>query len=405
LCYGGNKKDMYKVITDEKDIKAYQDIFVEIFQVDTAKYKDRKIGFPGGSEKCDIQWSSNFKFWSANNKLTEGGNRYRNWFGFTNPKNNDNLSVDVEISISICGSKTAGKFVRDENTIFITHNGDIRKNRRSIRDIFLTHCKNSRNWKIINVDGDELIIIAELPSEKTKYIDSQSKVSAFIRDAYRIKNNANEKIDDNDKHQSKSIQKGVIPVPKKALKETKKYKPNPDNVKSDKILKLVSNIRRLINKINENRDKKREHPIFIDKYLSPLWTDIEEPCISEDKNGFIVFILNLYKLIFETTRVKAKKFKNEGKYYYDFLLPDKFLEKGTETREFIDIVGSLRHGYAHKAPEYKVTIRKMSYPDILEKLLEDSNKKEEDYSVMQIELLKRFENAMKKLLEIVKNES
>jgi len=207
VLWGIKKKDMYTVIKDEKDIRAYQDIFLEIFQVDTDKYEDKEIGFPGGSEKCDIQWSSNFKFWSANNKLTVGGNRYRNWFGFTNPENNDNLSVDVEISISIYGSKTAGKFVRDENKIFITHNGDIRKNRKSIRDIFLIHCKNSHNWKIIHVDGEELVIIAELPSDKTKYIDFQSKINAFINEAYRIKEITKE---DGDNNKQQNVQRKSI---------------------------------------------------------------------------------------------------------------------------------------------------------------------------------------------------
>jgi len=166
---------------------------------------------------------------------------------------------------------------------------------------------------------------------------------------------------------------------------------------------LVSHIRSLINKINEYREKHRKHPIFIDNKLSPLWTDIEEPCTSEDKKGFVFFILNLYKLIYEATRIKTKRSKKEERHFYTFLLPDKFLEKGTETREFIDIVGSLRHGYAHKPPEYKIPIKTMTYADILEKLLGDSNK-EEDYSIMQIELLKRFEEAMKKLLDIVKND-
>ena len=189
----------------------------------------------------------------------------------------------------------------------------------------------------------------------------------------------------------------------KTSRTKKTYKPNPDNIQSDKVLKLVSHIRSLINKINEYRENNGKHPIFIDNKLSPLWTDIEEPCTSEDKKEFVYFILNLYKLIYEATRTKTKRSKKEERNFYTFLLPDKFLEKGTETREFIDIVGSLRHGYAHKSPEYKVPIKKMTYADILEKLLRNKNK-EENYSIMQIELLKRFEEAMKKLLEIVKNE-
>jgi len=188
------------------------------------------------------------------------------------------------------------------------------------------------------------------------------------------------------------------PPKAKTSKSKNTYNPNSDNV-----LKLVSNIRLLINEINEYRGKNRKHPIFIDNNSLPLWTKIEKPCTSENNDRFIVFTLNLYILIYETTRVETKNNRKKEKYFYDFLLPDKFLEKGTETREFINIVGSLRHKYAHKAPEYGVPIKTMLYADILKKLLGDSNK-EEDYSIMQIELLKRFENAMKKLLEIVKND-
>ncbi|MCL2208962.1 MAG: hypothetical protein FWB89_02245 [Treponema sp.] len=53
------------------------------------------------------------------------------------------------------------------------------------------------------------------------------------------------------------------------------------------------------------------------------------------------------------------------------MLPKEFLKNGTFTKHFMDIVGILRHKYAHKELEYNVPINKISYPEILQKLLKN----------------------------------
>ena len=116
------------------------------------------------------------------------------------------------------------------------------------------------------------------------------------------------------------------------------------------------------------------------------------------------FILNLYIIIYETTR--EKNFNRKPP--YDYKLPDKFLINGTPTKDFLDIVGTLRHHYAHLEPEYKdkVSINKKPYGDVLKKLLEsrDEPKSRGDFQRLQIEVLKLFEKAMESLLEMLKDD-
>jgi hypothetical protein len=81
--------------------------------------------------------------------------------------------------------------------------------------------------------------------------------------------------------------------------------------------------------------------------------------------------LQLYILIYETTR-KEKHKKNNGKPFYIYYLPDEFIKNGTSTKHFMDIVSALRHKYAHSEkpePGYKVPIKKIKYPDVLQELL------------------------------------
>lgn len=385
---------MYKIITDKDEILEWQTRFEKIIKYNTKKYTDKNITYKNKREedrekKYEVFWSSDFYFWSTSFPYENDNKeiiRYKNWFGTTEPTNNNNLPLVFEISISSCYNggnvKTAGRFVKDNKKIFVAHNGNIKKG----KEIFWEHFEN---FKKIDVENEPHIIICELSNNDDKI--NQEKIKNFIEEMRMIK----------DPSKGKSVNSPPAPntiIPRPKVK-TQKLTGNPNS--NNEILQLVSNIRRLINKINKYRRKNRKHPIFIDKNLSQLWTDIEEPCTSEDEKGFVFFTLKLYILIYEYTRIENKKGE---KHFYNFFLPDKFLEKGTKTREFINIVGSLRHSYAHRDPEYKVPIKTMSYPDILEKLLGDSNKNE-DYSIMQIELLKRFEKSMKTLLEIVKNES
>ena len=152
-----------------------------------------------------------------------------------------------------------------------------------------------------------------------------------------------------------------------------------------------------INEICENNDKK---PIFADSKTLKLWRAIEKPCTSEEI--FINFTLKLYILIYETTREKNQEYtKNNGKPFYEFYLPFEFIKDGTPTKHFMEVVGTLRHKFAHREPEYNnIIIKKMKYKDVLKEIFENKTpRSSEDYQKLQIEVLKKLNN----VLEILQN--
>ena len=358
---------MYSVIKEEKRIKKCQDIFEKMFQVGTNKYKGKKIGFRGGSKICNVYWSSKLEFWSTSTIRTNGGNRYLNWFGFTNPENNNNLSVDAEISISINGNRTAGKFVTDKKNIFIAHNGDFRKNGKRIKDIFMNYYKNNHK-NISTVGGEDLVIIAELPSNEQNISEFQNKICAFIKEAEKIKNQKS--------------------VPQKTYSNT--------NNESSKM--IAQRIKKIILKINRTRELNNKREIFDQAALFELWDDIENPCKSD--KSFKDFSKNLYKLIREKTRYENPNKKNKDDPKYNFLLPKKFVKINQTTKHFWAIVNTLRHDDIHDEIGNIVDL----YEEFLGKNKKSGPESQEDYLKLHIEVLKLFENSMKILLAMVQDD-
>ena len=131
-----------------------------------------------------------------------------------------------------------------------------------------------------------------------------------------------------------------------------------------------------------------------------IWKDIKTTCTSDDK--FKDFSTSLYKLIYETTK-DIDPNDNKEKSMQRF--PEKFRRNNSD---FISIVDIMRHirGKAHIQSQLKTPKWKITYPDALQMLLGD--KKEpvsvDDFTKLQIEILKLFEKAMQSLHQIVMNE-
>jgi hypothetical protein len=168
-----------------------------------------------------------------------------------------------------------------------------------------------------------------------------------------------------------------------------------ENFLSDKPYEIVHRAMDKIIEINQNCKNHKRDLIFKQK-VHELSRIIEKPCASKEQ--FINFTLNLYIMIYETTREKKSNY-TKGKPFYDYKLPDEFLKNGTTTRYFMDIVGTLRHHYAHLEPEYKIQINKIPYEDVLFKLLGNRNepKSKENFQKLQVEILKMFDETMEKL--------
>jgi hypothetical protein len=162
----------------------------------------------------------------------------------------------------------------------------------------------------------------------------------------------------------------------------------------------------LINKNCANYGKER---IFENvPEILELWYDIRTQCKST--SDFSQFITSLYMLFFETTKDKDPygALDNKGYPKYNKRLPEKFTNLNTSTYRFMDIIGILRHvkGKAHLGSKLKIPPWKTSYPDALQELSGNKFEPEtpRDFQNLQIEVLKRFKNAMEILHQMVKDE-
>ena len=174
----------------------------------------------------------------------------------------------------------------------------------------------------------------------------------------------------------------------------------------ERVEEITNRIHQLIIEINKNSKNNQGQENFSD--LFEEWLEIKKECKS--KNDFKNFIINLYKIIYEKTRENIKNYNGKS-ISYNYRLPKSFTEIGTENRNFFDIVGTLRHEYAHsdprfREPKYSVKFRELQYPEILEMFLGNRNEHSSvnEFQRLQIKLLMRFEDVMEILSKIIKNE-
>jgi len=194
------------------------------------------------------------------------------------------------------------------------------------------------------------------------------------------------------KEPQNEIKKINAKIMKLKLKEKPLTYGNNEIVSSNMI---TQSIRDIILSINENCKLHKKKDIFDQAALFKIWGNIEKSCKS--KSDFKGFAENIYKLLRETTRYINPNKKNKNDRHYIFLIPKNFIKK-EPTKHFWDIVNTLRHYYVHDeigniANVYKELLNKSSGPE-----------SSEDYSKLQIKVLSLFENAMKILLEMVKDE-
>jgi len=149
-----------------------------------------------------------------------------------------------------------------------------------------------------------------------------------------------------------------------------------------------------INKLCQNFGKKPVFEPVIE--TQDFWRNIRTPCISRD--NFRKFSNSLYKLIYETTKDFDPRTKREENL---LRLPKPFYYSNLH---FFEIVGMLRHsiGDGHTMSKFD----KKTYPRILEELTGSKLEPQsaEEFQKMQIEVLKRFVNALQDLYQTVKQD-
>jgi hypothetical protein len=153
--------------------------------------------------------------------------------------------------------------------------------------------------------------------------------------------------------------------------------------------------------INKNCKNNSKPPIFIlgSEVTLGIWKNIRTPCTSRDDFGR--FIRGLYQFMLDATKDRDPISGLEIK-----RLPKDFMRHNSTTKYFFDIVRYFRHfiGGAHQEEKFK-NYEKQFYVDVLQNLLGSKNEPQtkEEFSKLQIEVLKLFKNAMYDLLQIVKS--
>lgn len=116
---------IYCAITGEKEIESAQEQFSAALKKDARLYENWTVGFRGGTDKVDLYWHRDLKFWYGHKRLL---NRHWNIFGATPPESRRSLNIDCEINVPYMGrmSNIQGIFVKAKSgadKIFVAHQG------------------------------------------------------------------------------------------------------------------------------------------------------------------------------------------------------------------------------------------------------------------------------------------
>ncbi len=174
---------MITVITDGKEIQKLQRRFKRQLQQYFTQPFYCRIGYPGGSLNGDVQYSSEFDLWIAEQQLD---NRYWNGFGSGRPIDSNSNSLCGEINFPYEGinRRIAGAFaVEDSGNIVVLHRGKIGGGRTGIGKGFFTD--NFRGDFVTAVDGSietQFCLVGELSSPLFA-----RQVANFIFEIRRIK--------------------------------------------------------------------------------------------------------------------------------------------------------------------------------------------------------------------------
>jgi hypothetical protein len=167
---------------------------------------------------------------------------------------------------------------------------------------------------------------------------------------------------------------------------------------------ITINAQNVFSQIKEYRNENNKIKIFKEEDALKLWRVIGE--LIKYSEGFDNFIKSLHDLFLENARDKT----SEGKYKSRF--PDKFVERGTWTKEYIDDIKVIRNKFAHPKSRDIIVMednewgKKRTFLDVCEKYLGSRHIPEsvDDFQELQIGIMNHFKNVLRKLLEIVKNE-
>jgi hypothetical protein len=180
-----------------------------------------------------------------------------------------------------------------------------------------------------------------------------------------------------------------------------------ENVIPRMIKEISGNLEKLERDINHICMQHERMELIFDRVpeQKEIWNGIKK--IAESRDDFAIFIRAMYIFMLETTvdeDLNDKYKTGKPKRIYNF--PKEFIKPNTETRHFLEIIDTLGHTFDNTLAPSKLKLQKekLSYPDALEELLGSNIEPQSlaEFQYLQLEVLIRFENAMKILLEILK---
>jgi len=218
----------------------------------------------------------------------------------------------------------------------------------------------------------------------------------------------NNKIMDNNEDNSIHNSKSTI-LTKEFMQSESSEKNSVDSTSFPEAYKIAQKAEDKKNKINKDCMNHKKPLLFENiQEESEIWKNIRTPCVNHDDFGR--FIRALYMLFFDTTKDKehTENLMNKGKPNYIKRLPRDFTKSNTPTWHFMDIIGILRHTFGEGHPESKLQLPewKISKSDALQELVNSRFEPQttKEYQILQIEILKLFEESMERLDQMVKKE-
>ena len=185
---------MYKVITNEDEIKKCQESFQATLSTHDLETIKCFASFRGGKVEIEALWSERLKMWVAFRISRLNTPKYWTAFGFEKPKPKSNLSITAEINFSFTGSgNIQGVFIRDNmGDVYVGHRGRFGDKRRILSDAFFDRVKHKFQIVTLSNRNYRAVLIGKLKGQ-----DLPEQIQCLFQEVSRMKEeNANEIIAD-----------------------------------------------------------------------------------------------------------------------------------------------------------------------------------------------------------------
>ena len=202
---------MYKIITDEIEIKKNQEKIMRLFLNENVEEYICVLKFPKNKETINnncktwngneyvndtgykgvsrLWWSNKYNMWISFrifNSNSTGKWRYWNAYGLDKPKQNMNMDIIAEINYPIGGldGHIKGAFVKNDGKIYLIHQGGFKIGTKNLNpDEYITYTK----YQIINVEynrgNKNVVLIGEIDDP-----DFIEKLCGFIKEVHKFRN-------------------------------------------------------------------------------------------------------------------------------------------------------------------------------------------------------------------------